>query len=142
MLTSITGLCLGILLFGAAFHFYWGFGGRVGYEASLPRRATGERLFEPPWWGGHLVGVVLVIACWLVLAAAQMVSFPLPLASARGLVRVMGAGFILRSLWATPYGGFFKSHRHSRFARYDTWLYSPLLLVLGSGLLYVAQQQR
>jgi len=140
MVISITYLCLAILLFGAAFHFYWGFGGRIGYEASLPRRSTGERLFEPPWWGGHLVGVVLVVACWLVLAAAQVVSFPFPVAWARCAVTLMGAGFIMRSVWGTPYGGFLKSHRNSEFARYDTWLYSPLFLALGLGLLYVARQ--
>lgn len=130
-------LCVAILLFGAAFHFYWGFGGRVGYEASIPRRVTGERLFTPPNWGAHLVGFVLVAACWLVLAVAKIVSFPLPVAWARWPVMVMAVGFILRALWASPYGGLFKSVRNSAFAHYDTVLYSPLFLVLGAGLLYV-----
>ena len=137
MTSHMAYLCIAILLFGAAFHFYWGFGGRVGYEASIPRRITGERLFTPPSWGAHLVGIVLVVASWLVLAVAQIVSFPLPLAWARCLVMVMAVGFIIRALWASPYGGLFKSVRNSAFAHYDTVLYSPLFLVLGAGLLYV-----
>jgi hypothetical protein len=34
--------------------------------------------------------------------------------------------------------GFFKEVKGSRFARLDTWVYSPLCLVLGAGLLAVA----
>ncbi len=138
MLALLAHLCIAILLFGAVLHFYWGFGGRVGYEASLPRRATGERLFEPPWWGGHLVGVVMLAACWLVLATAHLLPSPLPISWTRIAVALMGAGFVLRALWATPYAGLFKSHHHSAFAYYDTRLYAPLFLILGAGLLVVA----
>jgi len=137
MIPHITFLCVAILLFGSAFHFYWGFGGRAGYEASIPRRISGERLFTPPNWGAHLVGLVLVAASWLVLAVAHLASFPLPLTWVRWLVLLMAVGFIIRGLWAPPYGGLFKSVRNSAFAHYDTVLYSPLFLVLGLGLLYV-----
>lgn len=130
-------ICVAILLFGAAFHFYWGFGGRIGYEASIPRRATGERLFTPPNWGAHLVGFILIAASWLVLAVAGIVNVPVPLTWARSLVTFMAVGFILRSLWASPYGGLFKSVRNSAFAHYDTVLYSPLFLLLGIGLIYI-----
>ena len=34
--------------------------------------------------------------------------------------------------------GFFKEVKGSRFARLDTWVYSPLCVVLGAGLLAVA----
>jgi hypothetical protein len=34
--------------------------------------------------------------------------------------------------------GFFKQVKDSRFARLDTWAYSPLCVVLGAGLLAVA----
>lgn len=128
MVFFISYLRLAILLFGAAFHYYWGFGGRVGCEASPLRRSTSERLFEPPWWDGHLVGAVLVVACWLVLAAAHISSFPSPITWARGAVTLMGAGFIIRSVWATRYGKFFKAHRNSAFARYDTRLHSPFFI--------------
>ena len=140
MLTAIVHLCSAILLFGGGFHFYWGFGGRVGYEASIPRRSNGERLFEPPWWGGHLVGVMMLVACWLVLAVAHLLPSPFPTAWMQIAVALMGAGFVLRALWATPYAGLLKSHHHSRFAYYDTRLYAPLFLMLGLGLLVVALQ--
>lgn len=140
MLPVIAHLCVAILLFGGGFHFYWGFGGCVGYEASIPRRSSGERLFEPPWWGGHLVGVLMLLAIWLVLAAAQLLPAPFPLAWTRIAVALMGAGFVLRALWATPYAGLLKSHHHSAFAYYDTRLYAPLFLILGLGLLWVAEQ--
>jgi len=133
-------LCVGILLFGAGFHFYWGWGGRIGYEASIPRRATGERLFEPPNWGAHLVGVVLLGASWLVLVTAQLVPSPISQVATRALVGVMACGFIVRAVWCSPYGGFLKTVRNSTFAYYDTVLYSPLLLILGAGLLYVLRQ--
>lgn len=131
---SMAYICVAILLFGAVFHFYWGLGGRVGYEASIPRRTTGERLFTPPDWGAHLVGLILVAASWLVLAVAGIVSSPVPLTWARSFVMFMAAGFIVRALWASPYGGLFKSVRNSAFAHYDTVLYSPAFLLLGFGL--------
>lgn len=137
MTACIAYFCVAILLFGAAFHFYWGFGGRIAYEASIPRRLTGERLFEPPPWGGHLVGVVVTAACWPVLAVAQLVSFPFPYSWARYAVTLMAVGFIGRAFWGTPYGGFLKTYRNSIFARYDTYLYSPLFLVLGLELFYL-----
>jgi hypothetical protein len=34
--------------------------------------------------------------------------------------------------------GFFKEVKDSKFARLDTWVYSPLCVVLGAGLLAVA----
>jgi hypothetical protein len=34
--------------------------------------------------------------------------------------------------------GFFKEVKGSRFARWDTWVYSPSCVVLGAGLLAVA----
>ena len=140
MALPVAFFCVAILLFGAGFHFYWGLGGRVGYEASIPRRQNGERLFSPPNWGAHLVGVVLVISCWLVLAFIQFISSPMPHSWVHFLVTCMAVGFIVRALWASPYGGLFKSVRNSEFARYDTVLYSPLFLILGAGLLYALHQ--
>ncbi|MNP46945.1 hypothetical protein D3C76_1409790 [compost metagenome] len=34
--------------------------------------------------------------------------------------------------------GFFKEVKGSKFSRLDTWVYSPLCVVLGAGLLAVA----
>ncbi len=38
----------------------------------------------------------------------------------------------------TPWTGFFKRIRSTRWARYDSWLYGPLFLLLGTSLIAVA----
>jgi hypothetical protein len=49
-----------------------------------------------------------------------------------------GTAFVARALVPNRYVGFFKRLRSTRWARYDTRLYSPLFLLLGSALLALA----
>ena len=56
----------------------------------------------------------------------------------RTALAIVGAVFILRALVPTPWTGFFKRIRTTRWARYDSWLYSPLFLLLGGALVAIA----
>ena len=132
---------LAIIAFAAAFHFYWALGGRVGYSVSLPQQADGAPVMAHrlPWWrpAAGAVGLALLALAWLLLAYTGHLPLPLPPGLARAALAATGAAFVARALVPNPWVGFLKWRRGTRWARYDTRLYSPLFLLLG--LLLIAQ---
>jgi hypothetical protein len=138
MVAGITTVCSAILLFGAGFHFYWGCGGRVGVAVALPQRADGTQAFESNPAGAILVAVFLTGSFLLVLALAGLIDLPVPQRWLRVAVLSLSALFLARALSWYKYVGLFKSIRRTRFAKYDTWLYSPLCLLLSLSLMGAA----
>ena len=134
-------LALTIIAFAASFHLYWALGGRLGFSVSLPQRPDGTPVMAHrlAWWrpAAGAVALALVALALLLLAHAGHLPLPLTPALARLALLAAAAAFIARALVPNPYVGFFKSLRETRWARYDTRLYSPLFLLLG--LLLVAQ---
>jgi len=51
--------------------------------------------------------------------------------SSRGALLLVGTVFVARALVPNRYVGFFKFLRTTRWAKYDTRLFSPLFLILG-----------
>lgn len=132
---------LAIMAFAAAFHFHWALGGRLGFSVSLPQRPDGSPVMAHrlPWWrpAAGAVGLGLVLLALLLLGHAGHLILPLPPGLARAALLATGAAFVARALVPHRYVGFFKSIRGTRWARFDTRLYSPLFLLLG--LLILAQ---
>ena len=128
-------LALAIIAFAAAFHVLWAAGGRLGWSVSLPQRADGTPMMvnRLPWWRPAAGAVALGLAClaWLLLAESGHLPLPLPAGPVRGGLICIGVAFVGRALVPNRYVGFFKSLRTTRWARYDTRLYSPLFLILG-----------
>jgi hypothetical protein len=86
---------------------------------------------------------MLVAAALLVIAllVCLRVGWWLPQVDHRGLQWLISAIALLlfaRAIGDSELVGFFKEVKGSRFARLDTWVYSPLCVVLGAGLLAVA----
>ena len=132
---------LTIIAFAAAFHLHWAFGGRLGYSVSLPQRPDGSAVMAHrlPWWrpAAGAVALGLVALALLLVAFAGHLPLPLPRGFARAALLATGAAFVARALLPNRYVGFFKSLRSTRWALFDTRLYSPLFLLLG--LLLAAQ---
>ena len=132
---------LAIIAFAALFHAHWALGGRTGLSVSLPQRADGSIVMARrlPLWRPAAAGVALCLIALaaILLAAAGHLALPLPSAVLRAALLLTGAAFVLRAIVPNPYVGFFKSIRTTRWAKYDTRLYSPLFLLLG--LLLVRQ---
>ena len=129
--------CTAILIFIASFHFYWGFGGKLGLGVAIPQRSTGEPLFKPPAVAAHLIGLALLAAALCVLACSGFVLLPIPPLAIRSIVTLLAVIFTGRALAWSRYAGFFKKVRDTRFGRYDTCFYCPLCLFLGLGLFHV-----
>ena len=131
-------ICIAILLFAAGFHFYWGLGGRVGWQAALPQHADGERVFTPSAAAAHMVGAALVLAVLVIAVHTRALPLPVPAWATRAAVALMALVFLVRAFGWFRYAGWFKAVRDTRFGRYDTWFYCPLCLVLGLGLARLA----
>jgi Protein of unknown function (DUF3995) len=138
MVAGLAIVCAAILLFGAAFHLYWGCGGRVGSSVALPQRGDGTQAFRPNRFGTILVAVFLVGCLGLVVALSVPIQLPVPQRWLRIAIVALSVVFLARALSWYKYVGLFKSIRTTRFAKYDTWLYSPLCLLLALSLMGVA----
>ncbi len=134
-------VALAIIAFAAGFHFHWAFGGKHGFGVSLPQRPDGAPVMSHRlhWWrpAAFGVGLALLLLGGLVVARAVRWETGLP----GGLIDYgliwTGAMFIARALVPNRYVGFFKTLRTTRWARWDTRLYSPLFLILGISLIAV-----
>ena len=135
-------LALAIIAFAAAFHLHWALGGRLGYSVSLPHRDDGNPVMPNrlSWWrwGAAGVALALILLAGLALIVAGAIQTPLAPVLAASILGVVGAAFVLRALVPTPWTGLFKTIRTTRWARFDTYLYSPLFLTLGLSLIAVA----
>lgn len=123
------------------FHLYWAAGGRVGADAVIPRRPAakgGEALFHPSPLGTLIVALFLLGVIALGVAAQRGVDITLPWSWIRTLLGVCGAIFVLRAIGEFRYLGFFKRVKDSRFAYWDTRLFSPFVLVIGAACLIIA----
>ncbi|QAY78930.1 DUF3995 domain-containing protein [Sphingosinicella sp. BN140058] len=131
----ILAAALAIVLFAAAFHVHWALGGHLGYSVSLPQLPDGTPVMAHrlPWWRPAAGGVALCLVCFalLLLTRAGHLHLPLPQALVRFVLLSVGAAFVARAVIPNRYVGLFKGLRTTRWAKYDTRLYSPLFLVLG-----------
>ena len=114
---------LAMLILGAvaAMHVYWALRGGAGLAGAVPEVA-GKPLFRP----GRLA--TLAVA----LALAGLVAL-LPAGCA-----LAALGFLARAVGDFRHVGLFKRASASRFARLDTWVFSPLCLLLAGLVALVA----
>ena len=135
MVVDVVGLgTAGVLAGLAGWHVYWAAGGRVGTAAVVPT-ADGRALLTPS------TVATLVVAGLLAVSAALLVGGVAGW-EPRLLFRV-GSGGIAAVLLARAVGdgrtiGVFKRRRGTPFARRDTWLYSPLCVLLAVAAAAVA----
>ncbi len=135
MVIDIAGLAAATVLAGlSAVHLYWAFGGRRGQDAVVPT-VDGRPRFSPSRTATVVVATLLALSA--VLVAGGVARW-----SPRFAFRVGSAGvglvLVARAVGEGRYVGFFKRELGTEFARRDSWLYSPLCLVLGSMAVAVA----
>jgi hypothetical protein len=131
----------------AFIHVYWAFGGSFGGEAAIPRAPAiadaNPQMPRPPAFvptrsATLLVAAALTGVALLVTVQAGWFDPAMPNEIVRAAIGVVAAVMFLRAVGDFRLVGFFKRRTDSRFARLDTWFYSPLCVVLGAGLSAVA----
>lgn len=110
-----------------------------GESGAVPT-VDGKPLFVPSRTSTVAVGAVLLLFAGLVAATAGVVSVGLPRVALVWLSYVLATGLLARAVGEFKYVGFFKRVRGSRFARLDSFVYSPLCLLLAFGVALVARQ--
>lgn len=114
-------------------HIYWALGGEAGLAAAIPVKEDGQQSFSPSRTGTLAVAVVLFFFAVLVFCVGvQNITVLRPLCWLLALV------LFLRAIGDFKLIGLFKRPSASVFAKYDTWLYSPLCLFLAAGVLYIS----
>lgn len=115
-------------------HVYWALGGTWGTEVALPTR--GSRPGQPPRFAIHptpagtfLVALLLFCAAAVMVGRVGLWAGPPPMLFTV-LAWVLAALFLIRAVGEFRYVGFFKSVRDTRFATWDSWLFSPLCLLI------------
>ena len=124
-------LASSILCLLGVIHLYWAAGGAMGKDAAVPS-LNGKPVLSPGAFATVMVGVGLFGVAMVVIVTA--VGFParifeMPLRIGTGLI---GLVFAARAIGDFRYVGFCKRIRNSKFARRDTYAYSPLCLLLAA----------
>jgi len=119
-------------------HAYWALGGRWGSAYTVPT-IGGRRSFDPSpfatWVVCGLLGLGVVIVCE---KAGWIAKHPTPLLWDIGIWGLVFV-FALRAVGNFRTFGFFKVVKGTPFADWDTWLYSPLCLLLAALLVGLAR---
>jgi hypothetical protein len=111
-------------------HFFWAAGGKFGSGAVIPTGGGGERLFNPWPFGTILVAAALLGAMLVVLGRLRIWGAFLPSWIFYLGTWVISLLFLLRTIGDFQYIGFFKSVNDTKFAYWDTIVFSPLCLVV------------
>lgn len=129
---SLAGICRwglgGILAVISLLHLYWAFGGRWARDKTNPM-VNGKPLLR-------ITAVSCLSAAFLFFLLASVPFVPMKPLLRHWLLIAMMIVFAARAIGDFKYVGFFKSVKGTKFAIWDTRMYSPLNVVLSllSGL--------
>jgi hypothetical protein len=122
-ITSLIFIIIGIL------HVFWAFGGKWGVNMALPTKDDSQSpVLQPRMAGTLFVGLLCFFASILLLVQVDWITIIKPSPLSKWLCIAGGTVFLLRAIGEGRYVGFFKKIKHTRFAKQDTALYSPLCL--------------
>jgi hypothetical protein len=130
-------------------HVYWALGGRLGLEAALPQlpvppelRQHGEPLqrkaFTPSPAATLAVAAALLGVALAVALRGGLLSAPVQHVALRLVLGAVALALFARAVGDFRLVGFFKRVKGSAFARMDSRLYSPLCVLLGAGVAWMA----
>ena len=128
-----------IFLVLGLWHFYMALVPSSGKVGAVPSIGS-KPLFVPSATATVAVGVVLLSFATLVVATSGILWLGLPRYVLTWLSYGLALGLLARAIGEFKHVGFFKRNRSSRFATLDTFVYSPLCLMLSVGVAMVAAQ--
>jgi len=114
-------------------HIYWAVGGKRGIDKALPVVDEAPAI-APGLWLTLFVALALFICGFVIFKLGVSQSTTLFLEG--DLVYLgwfLSAIFTLRAIGDFHLVGFFKKIKTSLFSKYDTFIYSPLCVMLGIG---------
>lgn len=130
-------LIASILVLLAGLHLYWAAGGLWGKHLAVPT-VHGQPAFTPSRLSTVAVAVALLVAAGVVLLRGFFLYASFPGSAAHWATIAIGLVFFIRAMGEFRLIGFFKRIRGTAFATWDTWLFSPLCLLIAFGFFWVA----
>lgn len=128
----ILNLLISILFLGlGGIHFYWLFGGKIGFADSLPTNEKGERVLNPKKIDTAIVGLVLSSFGLFYCVKGGIIAYDFSCYVINYGRWIIPTIFILRAIGDFKYVGFFKRIKETNFGKLDTKLFSPLCLLIG-----------
>ena len=133
-----SALALVFALLGAL-HVFWALGGRLGFGSAVPE-VDGQRAFTPTPAATFAVALALFVASGLVLGKAGVFGSLAPASLFKWPVLALGVVFLARAVGEFRLVGVFKRVRGTSFARWDTWLFTPLCFGISLASLWLASR--
>jgi hypothetical protein len=121
----------------AAWHFVMAAMPARGNSGAVPS-VNGKALFKPSRMATVGVGVLLLLFAALVAATGGILATGIARSVLAGMSYALAGGLLARGIGDFKYVGLFKRVRGSRFATLDSWLYSPLCLILSAAVANLA----
>lgn len=132
MISVMTLSAVSLLGLISILHVYWAFGGRLGVGAVIPSKAGEYKpAFVPGKMGTLSVAILILAVCFILLVQGGYMDYFIANTITRTGCIISAFVFFLRAIGDFRYVGFFKKIKHSVFAKYDSWFYSPLCLYFG-----------
>ncbi|NKC01277.1 MAG: DUF3995 domain-containing protein [Pseudomonadales bacterium] len=113
----------------AIWHIYWALGGQLWLNIAIPSGADGTPVFRPSRWLTACVGLVILAKAALLWFLTMQPTHTL----AYWLVVCGILVFVARAVGDGKYVGFFKTERDTPFARADSRIFTPLVVLLALG---------
>lgn len=133
MRSIMTLVTVGILTMIALLHAYWAGGGRLSIGAAVPQ-VGGVAAFRPSATATAAVAIALIAAALIVAAAGDIIHPPGPNWAYVGTATGLAILFAARAIGDFDLVGFFKTRGDGAFAGLDSWVYSPLCLILAAAI--------
>lgn len=133
MRNAMTLATIAILAAIALLHAYWAAGGRLSIGAAVPQ-VGGVPAFRPSAAATAAVAFALLVAALIVAAAGDLIRPPGPHWAYVGAATGLAIVFAARAVGDFRLVGFFKTRGDGAFAWLDSWVYSPLCLVLAAAI--------
>ena len=122
----------GLLVLLGLIHLYWAARGIKGRSIALPER-DGHPVMQPGRTSTLAVAAALFAGALTLLARLGLIWLPLPASWLRGGAWTIATLFGLRAIGEFRYVGLFKRVKGTPFARWDSWLFTPLCIVIALG---------
>lgn len=122
----------------AALHVFWAAGGTWGRAAAIPAAGVGgQRVLHPSPLGTLAVAAALLATALVVLGRLGVWAVPLPGWFFKWAAWGIALVFLARAVGEFRYVGLFKRVRGTDFAFWDTWLFTPLCLLVAAAVVII-----
>lgn len=137
MVPIVPILLIVTLLLLAGIHLYWAGGGLIGKHHAIPE-LHGQLAFKPSRLSTVAVALALMSAAFVAILRSFSFCSSIPSWLTHWASIAIGIVFSIRAIGDFHLIGFFKRARGTVFATWDTWLFSPLCILIAIAFFFIA----